>query len=549
MSSLLPQFVMDIPNALLIAAFLINSALAVIMFYRHENLLGNRLYLFNILLILFWILTMFWYRNLDSADALLAATSFLYAIPTVIASTFLYISFNFPDSSDDGRWRRALAIFVPNALVLILLFWPNAVIREVALVPGGENSILFGNFYLLYVTYLISYFSLGLGILAVRYFFVESTDDRILLLYLCIGYWIAMIFSLVTNILMPWFGNYSLIWLGHVLTVLMVLPVVYAAYRQTLMAQRIMLTQVFVGILIVLMLFRTMVPQSDGERVFNFIIFIAITSIGLYLIQSVRTEAEAQAKNQELIENLSAANTRLRKLDKQKSEFVSIASHQLRSPLTAILGYASMATQGSFGSVPDELHKNLKKIEHSARVMASSIEDYLNISQIESGEMEYTCEHFDLHVVMTQVCDSLQNEAAQKELTLTGVSNVIGQTTVYADKGKTAQIIYTLITNALQYTEEGSIAVQLYEHGDQSRLYMSVTDTGIGMDEATIRAIFQKFERGVPASTANVHGTGLGLFIAKKMAIRMNGDITAHSGGEGEGSQFIFYLPRTRTSS
>jgi signal transduction histidine kinase len=114
-----------------------------------------------------------------------------------------------------------------------------------------------------------------------------------------------------------------------------------------------------------------------------------VSVVGLVLVRSVMREIKQREQLQLLTNQLEKANERLKELDKAKSEFVSIASHQLRSPLTAIRGYASMLAEGSFGKMPEKAQESAKRIEESAKLMAMSIEDYLNVSRIESGNMKY----------------------------------------------------------------------------------------------------------------------------------------------------------------
>jgi signal transduction histidine kinase len=120
---------------------------------------------------------------------------------------------------------------------------------------------------------------------------------------------------------------------------------------------------------------------------------------------------------------------------------------------------------------------------------------------------------------------------------------VKGPGVVNADPGKTQQILHNLINNALKYTPKGSILVYVHDDMVTKRVYVDIIDTGIGMSKATIGDLFEKFTRAKNANTVNIKGTGLGLFVARQMARAMNGDVTAHSEGEGRGSRFEFVLP------
>ena len=244
-----------------------------------------------------------------------------------------------------------------------------------------------------------------------------------------------------------------------------------------------------------------------------------------------------------LDEQLLAANEKLKVLDKMKSEFVSIASHQLRSPLTSVRGYASMLLEGSFGTLAPKAKEAVERIAESSRFMASSVEDYLNVSRIQAGNMKYEYSDFNLKDLAERTSDDTRQTAMKKGLLLTFKSDLTKQGIVHADVGKTKQVIDNIINNSLKYTQHGAIAVFVYDDVKLKKIYVAVTDTGIGMSAHHLENLFGKFERADNANEINVTGTGLGLYIARKMAREMGGDILASSDGEGKGSTFTIELP------
>lgn len=264
---------------------------------------------------------------------------------------------------------------------------------------------------------------------------------------------------------------------------------------------------------------------------------------GYFLIKSVNKEVKLREEIENLALKFEKANERLKQVDRLKSEFVSIASHQLRSPLTSIAGYASLLREGNFGILPAKMKEPIDRIEHSARFMAESIEDYLNVSRIESGNMKYHLTDFNLRDEIEKLCNDLRAEALHKGLILLFRTDLNSKSFVNADLGKTQQIIHNLISNSIKYSNRGSITVYIKDDIAKHLIYVEVIDTGIGMSTSTLQSIFQKFERGDEANTINVAGTGLGLYVALKMAEAMHGTIKAYSEGEGKGSRFVLQLP------
>lgn len=291
------------------------------------------------------------------------------------------------------------------------------------------------------------------------------------------------------------------------------------------------------------MVFSLLFVRTNFYHQFIVIVTLILFSIfGYALSQSIRREIKQREEIQKLAIDLEKANSRLIELDKAKSEFVSIASHQLRSPITAIAGYTSLMREGDFGEVPSKMKEPLERIEQSARMMASSIEDYLNVSRIESGNMKYNYSDFNLNDEVEHICDDLRPIALKESLVLLFKQNIQSQSLVKADIGKTQQIIHNLINNSIKYTPKGTITVYVHDDPEKKKIFVDIIDTGIGMNDKTIHSIFGKFSRADNANTVNVKGTGLGLYVAQKMAQAMGGNITAHSTGEGQGSTFTLEM-------
>jgi signal transduction histidine kinase len=302
-------------------------------------------------------------------------------------------------------------------------------------------------------------------------------------------------------------------------------------------------SQALVGALLVLISSEYTFVTSVTSKSLVTLTLLLTAVTGYFLIRSVRKEISQRQQIQGLVSDLEKANTRLKQLDRQKSEFVSIASHQLRSPLTSIAGYASLLREGNYGNIPQKMLEPLDRIEQSARFMAEAVEDFLNVSRIESGNMKYNLTDFNLRDEAEHIADDIRPEALRQGLVLLFRTSMQGKGVVHADLGKVQQILHNLINNALKYTPKGTINVVVRDDIKNKRIYVDIVDTGIGMNTETLHSIFQKFERGDKANSVNVKGTGLGLYVALRMAEAMGGTVVAHSEGEGKGSRFTVELP------
>lgn len=246
-------------------------------------------------------------------------------------------------------------------------------------------------------------------------------------------------------------------------------------------------------------------------------------------------------KLNELADKLSDANEQLKSLDKLKTEFLSLASHQFRSPLTAINGYTSMLLAGDFGPVTDKQKEMIDRIFESGRHLAKVIEDFLNVSKIEQGGMKYTMAPFDMEKAARDLAADLSITAEKRGLTLSFETDGKGPYTVNGDMEKIRQVMLNLVDNSIKYTKEGSIKVRLEKTDDGKKILWSVADTGMGIPPEIMKTLFQKFARGEGAKM-NTSGSGLGLYLAKTIAEAHRGRVWAESAGAGQGSVFSLEL-------
>ncbi len=240
-----------------------------------------------------------------------------------------------------------------------------------------------------------------------------------------------------------------------------------------------------------------------------------------------------------LYKELQDANEKLQSLDKLKTEFLSLASHQLRSPLTAIRGYASMLLEGSFGDIGPKPKEAVDRINESSRNLAMIVEDLLNVTKIESGGMKYEMAPFNLGEIVADTCHDMAVIANKKSIILTYTEEKGIDHVVVGDKEKIRQIILNFVDNAVKYTKDGTIEVKVRKDG--SHILFSVQDSGMGIKPEVLPTLFNKFVRG-EGSKVNGSGSGLGLYLAKEIAQAHHGRTWAESPGPNLGSTFYLEL-------
>jgi signal transduction histidine kinase len=248
-------------------------------------------------------------------------------------------------------------------------------------------------------------------------------------------------------------------------------------------------------------------------------------------------------KVQERTAELSRANTRLRELDNLKSEFLSFAAHQLRSPLTAIRGYASMILEGSYGKPTKRIKQSTEKIFLASTSLVKVVEDFLNITRIEQGRMKFTFKPMDLKACIEEIVNEQMPVAEKAGLALNLHTESGASYFMSGDGEKLKQVVSNLIDNAIKYTQKGGITMSLEKDEKEHKMRLSVADTGLGISPEILPELFTKFKRSEGASRVNIRGTGLGLYIAKEIVKAHHGQIWAKSDGEGNGSTFVVELP------
>lgn len=280
----------------------------------------------------------------------------------------------------------------------------------------------------------------------------------------------------------------------------------------------------------------------ETKRLALFVLFLLIF-FGILLVRSVKNEVEQRYQLEKISKKLKSANNELRKLDKAKSEFISIASHQLRTPLTAIKGYTSMILEGDYGRVSSSVKEPIKRAFSSTERMVSLVENLLNISRIESGKIVFVFKDVDFEKITEGVVKEFGSLAKKKNLYLKYNSGK-GIPKIKADY-KIKEVISNLIDNAIKYTDKGGVTVdlKLKSGGKNKFIELSVSDTGIGINKDDLKNVFEKFRRGKKVSLVHTEGLGLGMYFSQKVLEAHNATISVSSRGEGRGTTFKVKIP------
>jgi signal transduction histidine kinase len=481
------------------------------------------------------------YYRLASPYTIVIWAKLLYVAASIIASNFLYFTYIFP-VYNKVKIKTKLYIFIPNILLIFLCVFGDYVITGAKVSVIGENVIYWGKIYPLYVVYILFYFNLAFYRLSKKRKDSKDPVERIQLTYVLLGYMSSGLISFTTNLILPSFGIFVLNWVGQVSTLFMAMSATYSIIKHRLFNTKVIATELLTFAIWIIILIQLLLSKSVSDIIANIIALSLSVVVGMLLIRSVVREVESREKIELLAKDLEKANIRLTDLNRQKSEFVSFATHQLRGPLTAMKGYASLLLEGEMGELGKEVKNGILRISDSANTLVTIVNDYLNISRIELGAMKYAFDTIDLRNLIEDLVAELKPNIDKTgvKFSFTYENSVDYRTT--ADRDKLKQVFANIIDNSLKYTPKGSIFAHLSLDKSKHKFIFTIRDTGVGIAPETLPHLFQKFTRAENASKTNILGTGLGLYVAKEMIEAHHGTIRAESKGEGKGSTFIVEL-------
>ena len=435
------------------------------------------------------------------------------------------------------KWSLVIA-YIFAAIFFILNFTPQfvaGVVPKLTFPFWPVPGMLYHPFLLMWLFYVA--FSTALLYADYR---ITSGPRHHQLKYILIGMVVGFIGG-ITNYLL-WY-DILVPPIGNILVSAYVIMVGYGILKHRLFDVKVVATELLVITLWMFLLIRMFLATDVAEQITESFLLVATIIAGVLLIRSVGKEVEAREEIEKLAINLEKANERLKLLDEQKSEFVSIASHQLRSPLTAIKGYASLLLEGSYGKISAKVADPIYKILTSSQSLVNVVEDFLNVARIEQGRMEYYLAPVDIKALTKKIIDELKPNIDEKKLALVFKAGQGKENYAQADEGKIRQVILNVIDNAIKFTPKGGITISISKNIERNVLLFVIQDTGIGLAEEFKDELFGKFNRADNSSKFHANGSGIGLYLAREIVNAHKGRIWAESKKEGEGTTFYIELP------
>ena len=484
----------------------VGLSLGTWVYFTNRKNKTNQLFLLMTFFLSLWIVFCY-FGNISTRPAtglLLAKLAY-----GVVALFFIPFYFFFSFFLEEENKFLTLNKLVLGVCIFLFLFtlYTNLMVTDMEFTRWGAIPVLgVGKFFYLSIILFLALFIIS------RLFlnhFKSSTEKRLKLQYFLTGLFIFIIANLVFNVVLPFWqkipqyyyiGNYSAVFfLGFT---------AYAIIKKELFGIRIVLTALLVGIIAILVLLDIVIFTDTIEmKLFKSLLLVLFLYFGHLLIQSVLREMKYR-------EELEKAYQELQRLDKAKSEFISIASHQLRTPLTSIKGYISMILEGTYGKLSQKSQRPMKNVYQSNERLIKLVNDILDVTRIETGRIELNLKKSSLEDIISSIVEELKNEAKKKNIYLRQEKPKTSLPLILIDEEKIRQAILNIIDNAIKYTNKGGVVISTQVKN--SIVKMAVQDTGSGMTKEELSKLFESFSRGTAGKRLYTEGVGLGLYIAKK---------------------------------
>ncbi|MDP2705465.1 MAG: ATP-binding protein [bacterium] len=443
----------------------------------------------------------------------------------LIAFVFFHFSLVFPQKV----YRSSLIAYlfsIPCLVALYFLFFTNLIVSNSG--TGVAYGIEGG--YIFYGLLLTFYFFSGYFFLDVQYKRAKTEEQKGQVKYVFIGSLLTSALAIVPDLIFPFFKIFDYTWLGPIFTLFLVVSIFIAMVRFQLFNIRIILTELFTGVIIIVMMIDLFLSSSTFDLLVKSGILVLITFFGFLLIKSVYREVEQREHIEKLAGELEEANRR-------QESLLHFIGHEIKGYFTKSHWALSSMIDGDYGEIAPDLKMLTTQALDDTRQGIDMVDGILKAGNFKKGTVSFNMKPFDFKGELNNVIGMLKPNIETKKLAL---QLNIDENQDYTLNGDGEQIskhvLRNLIDNAIKYTPSGTITISLSKK--DSKILFSVKDSGVGIKEEDRKLLFTEGGRGKDSVKINVHSTGYGLFIAKQIVDAHKGRIWADSTGPNQGSTF-----------
>ena len=540
---------MNLITVLLSLTALIDFFIVFLVLSKSNKNTSDKVFIFLNIVIIVWIILDIFYSLSD--EFVLFWANLTYSAALFLPFAYLYFSLTFLSEKIINKKKIFFFLLIPFILLVAILINPEGMIQE------SDDGLVFGYIYFLYIIYMASYFLISYIILFRKSLLFSGTKKG-QINFIFYGSLISSILALMSALILPLFKIYNLYFLSPSFTLILSVCITYAIFRHHLFNIKVITTEIFSALIVVIFLINALLSKSRIESLLNFGLLVLATIFSILLIRGVLNEVSSREKILKMAKSLKKANIELQKLDKAKSEFISIASHQLRTPVSVIKGVASMMIEGDLDRFPKEKKDRfIKSLWEKSCKLENIIDDILNATEMTNSKYRIRKERAELvnlKELIEKIIKDFQPVVQTRGISLflknipDNLPNIHGQTQYLQEA------FSNLIDNAVKYTpsteidhetrsrrnKKGIISISITKK--ENNVIISVKDNGIGIPKKEYSSLFKKFARGSNARDMYTDGSGLGLFVVKEIIEGHYGKVWFES-ELNKGTTFFVSLP------
>jgi signal transduction histidine kinase len=339
----------------------------------------------------------------------------------------------------------------------------------------------------------------------------EKKAVRLILIGMILSYFLILFFNLVSSL---FFNNTQFAQFSSIFIFPFIAFTAYAILKHKLLNIKSTKIVVLVFALIATTLLGVIYSRDTSEVTLRGLIFLLTIIASIFLLKNVVDEAEQKNKIQNLAVELESANKKLQELDELKSEFISLATHNISTPLTAVNGYISLLQEEHSQEMSKQSKDLLDTARRSTTNLVNIIRDFLDISRLERGKILYHYSDFDLKFLLDQIVKKYQTSIESRGLKLIYSIDENSDYKLHGDKDKIEQAVSNIIDNCIRYTPQGEILIHLKI--EDNKICLTILDTSIRKVPVMSEKLAKKFTETGDTQEANIIGHGLGLYVAKQ---------------------------------
>ncbi len=521
---------------------IISLILGIFVFVKSKFNLFSRVFLSFIVVVCLWLLGDVIAWTSDNYNLVYTTWSFLDYLEIVFFVLGLYFAIVSVKKSDISILSK-IALFFLTLPAFYLTITQQSVLGFNQPVCEAFNNDFLGNYKLIVEGIIL----VVMLVYAINPIFKKISWKKKKVDLIVIGSMFLFLSTFgITEYLASTTGYYEMNLYSLFLLPVFLIVIIYSVFELDIFNFHILGTHYLVVGLVILSGGQLFFTSSATDKLLTSLTIVLTIFLSIILFKNLKRESDQRVRIEKLSvqleasnANLEIANDKLKGLDRLKTEFLSLASHQLRSPLTAIKGYTSMLLEGSYGEVSPTQKETINKVFESSQHLSKVVEDLLNVSKIEQGGMVFEFAQVDIEKLVKDLVSDFELTAQKKGLKISFETDKKESYIARADLEKFRQVVLNLIDNSIKYTKEGFVKVSLERPAD--KILIKISDSGMGVSPETKAKLFEKFSRGEAGKT-NTGGSGLGLYLAKEIVTAHGGTISIDSEGLGKGSTFTIEI-------